>query len=127
MKEGEAKPLDGPNETGSGVSRDKIALSRLIDLINDRFGTEFTEADQLFFDQIIEAAMLDDDLKQAADANPEDKFALLFGNLLQTLFAERMEQNEDIFARFMNEKEFQQLVGEWISKQVYQRLRGKQA
>ncbi len=127
LKEGEAKPLDGPNETGSGVSRDKIALSRLIDLINDRFGTEFTEADQLFFDQIIEAAMLDDDLKQAADANPEDKFALLFGNLLQTLFAERMEQNEDIFARFMNEKEFQQLVGEWISKQVYQRLRGKQA
>ncbi len=127
LKEGEAKPLDGPNETGSGVSRDKIALSRLIDLINDRFGTEFTEADQLFFDQIIEAAMLDEDLKQAADANPEDKFALLFGNLLQTLFAERMEQNEDIFARFMNEKEFQQLVGEWISKQVYQRLRGKQA
>jgi type I restriction enzyme R subunit len=126
LKEGEAKPLDGPNETGSGVSRDKIALSRLIDLINDRFGTEFTEADQLFFDQIIEAAMLDDDLKQAADANPEDKFALLFGNLLQTLFAERMEQNEDIFARFMNEKEFQQLVGEWISKQVYQRLRGRQ-
>ena len=127
LKEGEAKPLDGPNEVGSGVSRDRIALSRLIDLINDRFGTEFTEADQLFFDQIIEAAMLDDELKQAADANPEDKFALLFGNLLQTLFAERMEQNEDIFARFMNEKEFQQLVGEWISKQLYQRLRGKQA
>jgi type I restriction enzyme R subunit len=108
------------------VSRDRIPLSRLIDLINDRFGTEFKEADQLFFDQIIEAAMLDEDLRQAADANPEDKFALLFGNLLQTLFAERMEQNEDIFARFMNEKEFQQLVGEWISKQVYQRLRGKQ-
>ncbi len=126
LKEGEAKPLDGPNELGSGVSRDRIALSRLIDLINDRFGTEFTEADQLFFDQIIAAAMLDEDLRQAADANPEDKFALLFGNLLQTLFIERMEQNEDIFARFMNEKEFQQLVGEWISKQVYQRLRGKQ-
>ena len=126
LQEGEAKPLDGPNEVGSGVSRDRIALSRLIDLINDRFGTEFTEADQLFFDQIIAAAMLDEDLRQAADANPEDKFALLFGNLLQTLFIERMEQNEDIFARFMNEKDFQQLVGEWIAKQVYQRLRGKQ-
>jgi hypothetical protein len=29
-------------------------LSKLIDVLNDRFGTDFTDADQLFFDQIIE-------------------------------------------------------------------------
>ncbi|MFA6228909.1 MAG: hypothetical protein WC617_01880 [Rhodanobacter sp.] len=91
-------------------------------MINERFGTDFTDADQLFFDQIIEAAIGDSSLREAAAVNPEEKFALLFADLLQTLFIERMEQNEDIFARFMNEQEFQKLVGTWISGKVYARL-----
>ena len=62
-------------------------------------------------------------LEMAAQANPEDKFSLVFNNLLETYFIERMEQNEEIFARFMNEADFQKIVTKWISKQVYERLR----
>jgi type I restriction enzyme, R subunit len=43
--------------------------------------------------------------------------------MLQSLFIERMEQNEDIFGKFMNEKEFQNVVSKWISEKVYNRLR----
>ena len=88
----------------ASARRRRLPLSRLIDMINERFGTDFTEADQLFFDQIIEAAIDGRLLREAAAVNPEDKFSLLFSSLLETLFIERMEQNEDIFARFMNEK-----------------------
>lgn len=124
LREGKAEPLDGPKEVGSGKLRDEdVPLSRLIDVINERFGTDFTDADQLFFDQIIEAAIEDGSLREAAAVNPEDKFALLFSGLLETLLIERMEQNEDIFARFMNERDFQSLVSEWISKKVYARFR----
>lgn len=124
LREGKAEPLDGPREVGSGKLRDEdVPLSRLIDVINERFGTDFTDADQLFFDQIIEAAIEDGSLREAAAVNPEDKFALLFSGLLETLLIERMEQNEDIFARFMNERDFQSLVSEWISKKVYARFR----
>ena len=62
-------------------------------------------------------------MREAAAANPQEKFALLFSGLLETLFIERMEQNEDMFAKFMNEREFQSLVSEWISQKVYTRLR----
>lgn len=124
LREGKADPLDGPREVGSGANHDEeVPLSRLIDVVNERFGTDFTDADQLFFDQIIEAAIADGSLQEAAAVNPEGKFALLFSGLLETLFIERMEQNEDIFARFMNERDFQGLVSEWISRQVYERLR----
>ena len=124
LREGKADPLDGPREVGSGARHDEdVPLSRLIDVINERFGTDFTDADQLFFDQIIEAAIADGSLQEAAAVNPEGKFALLFSGLLETLFIERMEQNEDIFARFMNERDFQGLVSDWISRQVYERLR----
>ncbi|WP_422848151.1 type I restriction endonuclease subunit R [Acidovorax sp. M14] len=124
LREGKTAPLDGPREVGSGAGHDEeVPLSRLIDVVNERFGTDFTDADQLFFDQIIEAAIADDSLQEAAAVNPEGKFDLLFSGLLETLFIERMEQNEDIFARFMNEQDFQGLVSEWISRQVYERLR----
>ena len=123
LRDGKGNPLDGPREVGSGLQRDEeTPLSRLIDTLNDRFGTDFTDADQLFFDQIIEAAVSDASLGEAAAVNPEEKFTLLFSSLLQTLFIERMEQNEDIFARFMNEKSFQNLVTDWISSEVYRRL-----
>ena len=125
LKEGQAKPLDGPQEVGSGLLREEpVALSRLIDLVNERFGTDFTEADQLFFDQIVEAAMTDENLKQAAKVNPEDKFSLVFNNLLETLFIERMDQNEEIFARYMNDPAFQNIVAHLLGGEVYRRLGG---
>src|SRR5262249_17813772 len=94
-----------------------------IDVINDRFGTEFTDADQLFFDQILEAASSDESLKEVAQANPEDKFTLVFAKVLESLFVERMEQNQEIFSRFMNDREFQGSVSEWLSREAYKRLR----
>ena len=44
--------LDPTTEVGSAVvSDEKVALSTLVELINQRFGTSFTEADELFFSQ----------------------------------------------------------------------------
>jgi len=123
LKDGKADPLDGPREVGSGMVREQpVPLSRLIDVINERFGTDFTDADQLFFDQIIEAAIADEGLQQAAKANSEDKFALVFNRVLESLFVERMEQNEDIFARFMSDQGFQKLVASWLVGEVYKKL-----
>jgi type I restriction enzyme R subunit len=124
LSDGQAHRLDGPSEIGSGdLHEEAVPLSRLIDVVNDRFGTDFNQADQLFFDQIVEAAVLDAGLKQAAVVNPGDKFELVFKNLLEALFVERMDQNEEIFARFMNDKAFQKLVTNWLSTEAYRKLR----
>ncbi len=121
---GDTHALDGPTEVGSGaVHEEALPLSQLIDVVNERFGTDFNQADQLFFDQIVEAAMSDDGLRQAAAVNPEDKFELVFRNLLERIFVERMDQNEEIFVRYMNDQPFRQVVSEWLASQAYQRLR----
>lgn len=123
LNDGQSNRLDGPSEVGSGVLREEaVPLSRLIDVVNDRFGTDFNQADQLFFDQIIEAAISDNALRQAAIVNPGDKFELVFKNLLEALFVERMDQNEEIFARFMNDRSFQKLVTGWLSSEAYRKL-----
>jgi type I restriction enzyme, R subunit len=124
LKEGVAQPLDGPREIGSGLVREQpVPLSQLIDVLNERFGTDFNRADQLFFDQIVQVAVKEESLKQAAAVNPGDKFELVFKNLLEALFVERMDQNEDIFIRFMNDPNFQRTVTGWLSAEAYKKLR----
>lgn len=70
-----------------------------------------------------ESAIADEALKQAAAVKPGDRFELVFKNLLETLFVERMKQNEGIFARFMNDRSFQRVVIGWLSSEAYKRLR----
>ena len=124
LQDGEARRLDGPTEVGSGLVRPQpMPLSQLIDIVNERFGTDFNQADQLFFDQIVASAMADESLRQAAAVNPGDKFELVFKSLLENLFVERMDQNEEIFVRFMNEAPFQKLVTAWMASEAYRRLR----
>ena len=124
LQEGTARPLDGPTEVGTGsAGEEAVPLSQLIDLVNERFGTDFNQADQLFFDQIVEAAVSDDGLRQAASVNPKDKFELVFRNLLEQLFVERMDQNEEIFVRYMNDATFQRIVSGWMTSEAYRRLR----
>lgn len=123
LSEGYAKPLDGPREVGSGMVRDEqVALSRLIDIINARFGGELNEADQLFFDQIAEAASQNEALQKAAEVNSLDKFQLVFRQVLESLFIERMELNEELFTDYMGKPDMQELVSKWLGSQVYERL-----
>ena len=104
------------------VREEVVAFSRLIDVINERFGTDFNEADQLFFDQIVEEAVMDDSLQQAAQVNPIDKFQLVFRQVLESLFIDRMEMNEELFAKYMNDREFQKIVAKGLGQRVYARL-----
>ena len=126
LDEGYASPLDGPREVGSGMAREEhVALSRLIDLINARFGSELNDADQLFFDQIAEAASQNESLRKAATVNSLDKFHLVFRQVLESLFIERMELNEDLFTDYMGKPEMQELVSKWLGSKVYEKLSTK--
>jgi type I restriction enzyme R subunit len=118
--------LDGPTEVGSAVvSDEKVALSTLVELINQRFGTSFTEADELFFSQIREEAAADEQLQQAATANALEGFKIVFDKALEGLFIGRMEQNEAITAKFLDDKEFRGAVSRYLLKQVYEQIRGE--
>jgi len=120
-KDGE---VSGPVSVGTGVSHEEqIELSLLIEILNERFGTDFKPADQLFLDSIREDAVADTTLRQAAVANTMENFGYVFLKALEDLFIDRMEQNEEITAKFMNEEEFQKIVGKNLMKQVYEQIR----
>lgn len=124
LEPGEGGEVKGPTAVGTGGGEGpQVELSRLIDRINERFGTDFTPADELFFNQIREEAIADEDLCQVARANTIDNFRFVFDKALETLFIDRMEQNEELFAKFMNDQDFQKIVREHLLRQVYEQIR----
>lgn len=124
LQAGGGGEVTGPTEVGTGKSHEEqIELSELIDILNERFGTEFKPADQLFLDQIREEATSNETLRQAAAANTIENFKYVFAKALEDLFIDRMEQNDEIFARFMNDEQFQQAVESNLRKEVYHEIR----
>jgi len=126
LSSGESEPLKGPTEVGSKISTDEgVQLSLLVDTLNERFGTDFDKADELFFDQVVESAATNEKLLEAASANTLDNFRLVFENMLEGLFIERMEGNETIFAKVMNDNKFRAAAAEHLGREAYQKLRVK--
>jgi len=125
---GDRGVVSAPTAVGTGADRhEQVELSRLIDVVNQRFGTDFKPADQLFFDQIKEEAVADTAIQQAAIANSLENFGYVFDKALEDKFIDRMDQNQEIFAKYMNDKDFQKVVAEWMRKQVYEQVRGEAA
>jgi type I restriction enzyme R subunit len=74
-------------------------------------------------DQAREDAAADATLQQVAFANPYEGFHLVFRKALEDLFIDRMEQNESIFARYMNDAAFRKVVEDILGRQVYDQIR----
>lgn len=123
LKAGEPDALYGPTAVGTGQADEDVQLSTLVGKLNERFGTEFTPADQLFFDQIRETAVANEQLRAAVMANSLDNFEPVFNKQLESLFLERMDGNEDIFTRLMNDDAFKAVAAGYLMRAVYQQVR----
>jgi type I restriction enzyme R subunit len=126
LTDGEADPLKGPTDVGTAREKDiDVALSTLVDTLNEKFGTDFTEADQLFFDQVRATAENNEKVVEAAQANNLSNFSAYFGRILDDLFIQRMEGNDEIFNRVMSDKQFRTAAQDHLAREVYERIRGE--
>ena len=119
LSAGEAAALKGPGDVGTGQPDELVRLSELIDILNERFGTDFTQADQLFFDQIQEEAIESETLRKAAENNSLDDFRHVFEQTFEGLVIDRMEGNEEIFGKLMSDGEFRRLALNNLLNKVY--------
>jgi type I restriction enzyme, R subunit len=122
---GESGELDGLSEAGlKRAKEEKAALSEIIDILNERFGTEFEEADRLFFEQIEAELMEDTTLQIQAKVNEMDTFKYAFEEMFIDKLIERMDQNQEIFEKILGNQSFGSLVKELMMKKVYTKLNG---
>ena len=124
LDEVETDPLKGPTDVGTAGEKDiAVALSMLVEKLNERFGTDFTTADQLFFDQVRVTAEQNRKVVEAVHANNFGNFKAYFARVMEDLFIDRMEGNEEIFNRVMGDEKFRDMAQEHIAREVYDRIR----
>ena len=73
----------------------------------------------IFFDQIQEEAIADEDLQQAAKVNSLEDFKYVFDKTFEGLVIDRMEGNEAIFMKLMSDKEFKNVASKYLVNVVY--------
>ena len=125
VAEGPLEYVSSPTEVGTANPEEERApLSEIIENLNDRFGTEFTEADRLFFEQIKESAIENETIRQTAQANSLDNFKLVISPQIQHLMYERMSENDALVSRFMNERDFQEIVLAGLLREIHEAASG---
>ncbi|HEV2149008.1 MAG TPA: type I restriction endonuclease [Longimicrobiaceae bacterium] len=125
---GEGGTVKGPTAVGTRMAEeDEIPLSQIIDVLNERFGTNFTPEDQLFFEQITATARKDEEVVQRAHANAFDNFSLAIRQKIADFMIDRLTQNQDIVTKYFNESEFQEIAFRELAQRIYDDIRGEAA
>lgn len=115
--------LPGINDIGTASDKEKYTeLSKIIEAVNKRFETDFTEADQLFFEQVVQDCINDETLRLQAENNSKENFGSGFTDVLYTKVIDRQNQNEKMFKMIMNDSNFRKDVESWVLEQIYQRI-----
>src|SRR6185437_2316338 len=128
LREGEPEGVKSPTDVGTGKAKEeKVPLSEIIKVLNERFGTNFTEEDRFFFEQIREKATTNEQVVKLRRANPFDKFQLGLRQLIENLMVERMADNDKIVTRYMDDKEFGDAAFRVLSKAIYDSIPSSEA
>ena len=109
-----------PTDVGTGNPEEETApLSEIISRLNERFGSNLTGEDRLFFEQVKERAVQDEHVRNVAVNNSPDKFALDVRKRVEALMLERMSENNGLVTDYINKPDYQEIVFSLLAKAVY--------
>lgn len=123
--------LDGSEEgfqpiTGEAgrAERKKDPLTIIIEKINKKYGTNFTEMDKVLL-QIENDYAAEDKWRSYAQSNDLKTFMLLFGKDFLDMAAKRYDQNNNFFMKMFSEPEMMEEIKNTIGAALYARLKSK--
>lgn len=110
--------------TGEAGRREKKKdpLTVIIDKINEKYGTNFTEMDKVLL-QIQNDYATADKWQSYAKNNDRKTFMLLFEKDFPEMAATRYEQNEDFFVRMFSDPDMMKQVMDSVGTVLYERLK----
>jgi type I restriction enzyme R subunit len=109
--------------TGRQHEPEPESLSTIIDRFNERYGTDWTDADRLFPDAIEEDLVNDERIQLEAAGNDLNAFKVGFDETYVAAIASRLDRNEKIAGQLLDNEELRDaLVAEYLPR-IYARAR----
>jgi type I restriction enzyme R subunit len=124
LESGTEGAVKGPTAVGTRkIGQEKVALSTVIQRLNELFGTDFSDEDQLFIDHMVEAGKADQAVRERAQANSYENFAISIKGLVENLVIDGLERHDQLATRYLNEDAFKREIFEHVAKRIYEELR----
>lgn len=102
-------------------------LSSIIDLLNERFGLNLTEADQLFFEQIEVEVSSNSRAQAVALNNDSTQFMTVFDDILEGVIIDRHTANDALLTAFLDKPDFRHALTDMIGIEFYRTIRERAA
>ena len=126
LTEGQGGEVKGPTEVGTGKAHeDEVELSSLIEQMNERFGTDFTKEDELFFQQVKQDAKKDEKIRQTAEANTLQNFAYVFDKAFEAFVIGRLDRNQDVGEKVLSNEQLKKFLTRRMRREVYDEVRSE--
>jgi type I restriction enzyme, R subunit len=119
---GEVKSIFGEGR-GKQNEPELELLSEIVQELNNRFGLTLDERDQLLFDQFEDTWVADPEVSAQAQNNSMENFRLVFDQRFMGTVVGRMDANEAIFKKILDDEEFRQVLMDLYAGRVYRRAR----
>jgi type I restriction enzyme R subunit len=119
------EPLPGETgEAGTAAEPATDPLSEIIRDLNERHGLQLSAGDEVLH-RITDSLAEDTELREAAEANPFDNFALLFNQKFEEKAVDARNQSGEFFERAFGDAEVRRDLANAIAREVYRRLAGR--
>ena len=99
---------------------EKEALSQIITELNERFGTEFTEEDKVFIEELESRLVENAALEASLRANTPENARLTFDHVVGDLLQDMVDTNFELYKRVTDDDNF----GKFFKDRLYDRYRG---
>lgn len=108
---------------GSAYDPKKELLSEIIEIFNEHFGQDLSEADRLMMEERLQTVMDDPEIEMAAVNNDEGAFRHKFDPAMKNAVMDRYESGVDFTERYFGEHDFQSSINRAMSRAAYRLLR----
>jgi type I restriction enzyme R subunit len=89
-------------------------LSRIIQELNERFGTDFSEDDKIFVRQLEERLISDPVLENSARINTQENFRLTFTNVVNDIVQDMIDSNFKFYKQINDDMSFARYFLDWL-------------
>ncbi|MEM9656066.1 MAG: type I restriction endonuclease subunit R, partial [Actinomycetota bacterium] len=126
LQPGTIAELEGSYDTGTRMAEDQqVPLSTLVELLNERFGTDFDAQDLIggVQDQLV----ADERMRKAAAANDKANFSYLFNPALDKALIDRHESHREFINQLFERQDMMDVFRRMMLDEVYARLEDRGA
>jgi type I restriction enzyme R subunit len=100
---------------GYALTPDEIeALSKIIKELNERFGTDFSEDDKVFIEQLESRLIGDPVLENSLQVNTRENFRLTFDNVVNDVVQEMIDSNFKFYKQINDDFQFARTFFDWL-------------